>query len=346
MAISITALDSGAVKNDAGTIETQATNSVSPTAGKLYLIFVSSYGSTGAGDAAAPIGVAGAGLTFTLIKSVMDTGISAQVLSLWAAVGTPTTGAITIDIYDGRPAYFVDWSLFEVAGADLTSGITSAIPTARSVSNTDVAGTNSTLSISFTVAAGNGGVAGFTTTNTGTTLRTATPRTNWTEIHDVASTYATNGAEQSLETQYRATNENTASVTWSGTGYMYGIAAEIVASSSSSTTITPGVGSVTVQGRTPSTSAFNNVRIREVLVNASGQAVGSVTGINLAVWYGGIPSGAPDVSLAGLTTDSAGTTSWSIVTGTLAYNQPIFYIAYDPTTPTRWTCARMTPNYE
>src|SRR5512147_2227600 len=135
MAITVTALDSGAVKDDTGSIETQATNSVSPSSNKLYLIFISSYGSTGSGDATEPIGVTGAGLTFTLLKSVIDTGISAQCLSLWGAVGTPSTGAITIDIYDGRPAYFVDWSLVEVGGVDLTSGLTSAIPTARIVSN-------------------------------------------------------------------------------------------------------------------------------------------------------------------------------------------------------------------
>jgi hypothetical protein len=236
MAITVTALDSGAVKDDTGSIELQNTASVSPSAGKLYLMFVSHYGSTGSGDGVEPVGVAGAGLTFTMLKSILDTSISAQALSLWGAVGTPTTGAIAIDIYDGRPAYFVDWSLVEVAGVNLTSGLTSAIPTARIVSNKDVVGSNSSMSVSFTVAAGNGAIAGFTTTNAGTTIRTATPRTNWTEIHDVSSTYATNGGEQSLETQYRATNENTASVTWNGTGYMYGIAAELVAAAASGTT--------------------------------------------------------------------------------------------------------------
>lgn len=239
MAITVTALDSGAVKDDTGSIELQNTNSVSPTAGKLYLMFISSYGSTGSGDAVEPTSVSGAGLTFTMLKSIIDTSISAQVLSLWGAVGTPSTGAIAIDIYDGRPAYFVDWSLSEVGGVDLTSGLTSAIPTARIVSNKDVVGSNSSMSVAFTVASGNGAIAGFTTTNTGTTIRTATPRSGWTEIHDLATTYISGAAEQSLETQYRATNENTASVTWSGTGYMYGIAAELVAAAAS--TIDPGV---------------------------------------------------------------------------------------------------------
>lgn len=146
---------------------------------------------------------------------------------------------------------------------------------------------------------------------------------------------------------FNASGTVAASFTSSGaTAGGIGVIAITESAGGGSTTVTPGVGSVTMQGRAPGSSAFNNVRIREVLVNASGQAVGGATGISLAVWYAGIPTGAPDVSLAGLTTDGAGTTSWSIATGTLAYNQSIFYVAYDPTTPTRWTCARMTPSYE
>lgn len=115
----------------------------------------------------------------------------------------------------------------------------------------------------------------------------------------------------------------------------------------SSSTVTPGIGSVTIQGRVPSTSAFQNVRIREVLVNGSGQAVGGATGINLLVWYDGYPHGAPDLSLTGMTTDSSGTTSWSIATGPLSLNHPIFYVATSgDISPTAYTCARLTPSYE
>jgi hypothetical protein len=112
-------------------------------------------------------------------------------------------------------------------------------------------------------------------------------------------------------------------------------------------TAQPGVGAVSLNGRAPGTSSFTNVRIREVLVNESGQPVGGATGIDLLVWYAGYPIGAPDVSLASLTTDADGTTSWSIPTGTLAYQQPIFYVATSgDTSPSAYTCARLTPNYE
>lgn len=112
------------------------------------------------------------------------------------------------------------------------------------------------------------------------------------------------------------------------------------------TTITPASALVTVSGRAPTTSAFNNVRIREVLVNESGQVVGGAANITLLVWYSGRFGGAPDISLNGMTTDAAGTTSWSIATGTLAYNQPIAYVAQDSISFSNYTCARMIPSYE
>ena len=114
----------------------------------------------------------------------------------------------------------------------------------------------------------------------------------------------------------------------------------------SSTTVTPTTGSVVVQGRAPTTSAFTNVRIRDVLVNESGQPVGGAANITLLVWYSGRFGGAPDVSLNGFTTDAAGTASWSIPTGSLAYNQPIAYVAQDSLSFSNYTCARMIPAYE
>lgn len=111
-------------------------------------------------------------------------------------------------------------------------------------------------------------------------------------------------------------------------------------------TVTPAPALVTVSGRAPATSAFQNVRIREVLVNESGQVVGGAANITLLVWYSGRFGGAPDVSLNGMTSDTNGTTSWSIATGTLAYNDPIAYVAQDSVSFSNYTCARMIPSYE
>lgn len=134
------------------------------------------------------------------------------------------------------------------------------------------------------------------------------------------------------------TSDDTAGVVWTV------VLAE--AGGGSTATATPGVGAVTLNGRTPATSSFQNVRIRQVLVNESGQPVGSAANITLLVWYGGVCHGAPDVSLNGMTSDANGTTSWSIATGTLGYQDKIFYVAQDSLSFSNYTCARLTPNYE
>jgi hypothetical protein len=130
-------------------------------------------------------------------------------------------------------------------------------------------------------------------------------------------------------------------------GEGFAIHLAIASPGSSSTTVTPGTGAATLNGRTPITSAFANIRIREVLVNASGQAVGGLSNISLLVWYAGRAVGAPDVSLNSMTTDTDGTTSWSIATGSLAFNQAVFYVAMSSdTSVSAQTCARIVPSYE
>lgn len=114
----------------------------------------------------------------------------------------------------------------------------------------------------------------------------------------------------------------------------------------SEATATPGKATLTVSGRQPATSAFNAVRIREVLVNGSGQTVGNATDITLLVWYSGACRGAPDLSINGMTTDANGTTSWSIATGSLALGGTIFYVAQNSVSLSHYTAARMVPAYE
>jgi hypothetical protein len=111
-------------------------------------------------------------------------------------------------------------------------------------------------------------------------------------------------------------------------------------------TVTPAPAALSLQGRAPTTSAFQNVRIREVLTNGSGQVVSNATDITLLVWYAARCGGAPDISLNGMTTDSNGTISWSIPTGGLGYQSPIFYVAQNAVSLSHYTAARLIPNYE
>lgn len=113
------------------------------------------------------------------------------------------------------------------------------------------------------------------------------------------------------------------------------------------TTVTPAQAALTLNGRDVTIGgAFNNVRIREVLVNASGQPVGNATDITLLVWYSGRFGGAPDISLNGLASDPNGTTSWSIATGSLVFQQPIAYLAQNSVSLSHYAAARMIPSYE
>lgn len=125
------------------------------------------------------------------------------------------------------------------------------------------------------------------------------------------------------------------------------VAASFQSPDSTTTTLTPSQATLTLNGQTPSINPFTNVRIREVLVNEAGSPLGNLTGISLLVWYGGSPVGVPDLSYSALTTDANGTTSWSLATGSLVYNQNIFYVATDGgASLSMYTCARMIPSYE
>jgi hypothetical protein len=132
---------------------------------------------------------------------------------------------------------------------------------------------------------------------------------------------------------------------WEWTGVALSLN-EVGGGGSSSTTVTPTTGGVVLVGQIPSMNPFTNVRIREVLINNAGSPVANKTGIHLKVWYGGRAAGAPDLSYSDKTTDGDGTTSWSLATGSLVYNQAIFYVADDGgASLSQYTCARMVPTY-
>lgn len=179
----------------------------------------------------------------------------------------------------------------------------------------------------------------YTATSTGWTLSSAGT------VNTVASGHMTTIAmyRENVDTSAQEATWTSSSNAKRAAGVMIAVKS---ASGGASTTVTPAQAALTLNGRTPTTSAFQNVRIREVLVNGSGQTVGNATDITLLVWYSGRFGGAPDVSLNGFTTDSQGTTSWSIATGTLAFNDPIAWVAQNSVSLSHYAAARMIPSYE
>jgi hypothetical protein len=111
-------------------------------------------------------------------------------------------------------------------------------------------------------------------------------------------------------------------------------------------TVSPSNAALSVGGRLPLVNAFSSVLIREVLINEAGSPVANQAAMHLVVWYGGSPFGAADLSYSNMTTDPAGTASWSIAKGTLVFGQRIFYFAHDGhTSMSVYTCAQITPTY-
>lgn len=113
-------------------------------------------------------------------------------------------------------------------------------------------------------------------------------------------------------------------------------------------TVNPTRGQLTINGRTPAINPFTNVRISEILINEAGSPVASRTGLHLLVYYEGFPLGAPDLSYSNASTGSAGTLSYSLASGPLVYNQPIFYVLHDGNASgslSAYTCGRMVPTY-
>jgi len=364
VALTNTALGTGTA-GSGGFITSVATGSVSPTANRLVLAVVFN-AAFNVAQAEPPDTVAGAGLSFELIKSEADT-TTGVCISMWRALSaSPSSGAITATW--SHSMYYGTISVTEVDGID-TSGSNGAGAVVQSASSRDSSGsaTSSAVTLSAFGNANNGAAFGTGRTLAEATIRTCTPDTGWTEIHDFGTNYASGAASASLETQFRASNDTTATGTWSSAGYIHSVAIEIKAAGSGSsttvtpaqaalsllglasgnvTTLTPASATLTLSGKIPGTSAFTNVRIREVLVNGSGQLVGSATDIGLRVWYSGICAGPPDVSLNGMTTDANGTTSWSIATGALSFNQPIFYVAQNSVSYSHYACGRLVPSYE
>lgn len=188
------------------------------------------------------------------------------------------------------------------------------------------------------------------TTALATFTNVATATGQWMDaqgtVHTSAANWTANNAARSITMATTTLFIEIGTTDGSGSDITALSHVSIVSTGGSATTVTPTVAVPILNGRAATTNAFNSVRIREVLINEFGQPVASQTNLRLMVWYGGLCRGAPDVSLNAQTTDSAGTTSWSISTGTLTSGAPIFYVAQDSLSFSNYTCGRIIPSYE
>ena len=224
MAITEAALTSGSKNDGSGSFTTAATASLTPGANQLVLVDVFHNASIAA-NAAVPTGVAGAGLTFTLVDSAVDT-VAGSTLSRWRALSaSPSTGAITVTFANATTAAV--WSVHQYASVDITgtNGAQAIVQTAHNSNNTATVATIA-VTLSAFGSTSNGASGCNAWFNVGT-VQTATPRAGWTEIHDLGTLYSGSALADCLETQWRPTNDTTAQATWTANGAVYAIASEL-----------------------------------------------------------------------------------------------------------------------
>jgi hypothetical protein len=223
VAITNAALTSG---TDATNGTSYATASVAPTANRLVMVAVHSPATTAA-NAAAPSGVSGAGLTFVKLVERVNTTFGTAV-SLWRAMdAAPSSGAITITFANQQER--CAWSVFEFDGIDTGGSNGSAAVNSNTASATNAgASASATATLAAFASANNGAVMATGFFDATGVVKTCTPDTGWTEIHDLGLTEAGNRA-LSIETQWRADNDTTAVGTWNANGGVLTVAAELVA---------------------------------------------------------------------------------------------------------------------
>lgn len=228
MAITQASLTSG-TDGSGGFVSSSTIASTTPTANRLIIAIIHS-AAFQPDQIDPPTAVTVASVSMTAVANIKDT-VTGQCVSLWRGLSASPgsgTGTITFD----ETQYYANWSVFELAGID-TSGTNGSGAIVQSASNKDVTGSGTAAAVTLSAFgnAANGAVFGSGWTNTGATIRTCTPDTGWTEVHDTGSTYAGGAAAAAIESQWRASNDTSATGTWSAAGFILSIAAEIKAAS-------------------------------------------------------------------------------------------------------------------
>lgn len=198
-----------------------ANSSWTPPTSGMVVVFVFNQTSSDMFDPLVP-SVTGNSLTWTLIDSII---VAQSRVSLIAANASGSAaGATTFDFGCQTQAGF-GASFFSVSNVYLTDGVVGAFQQVQNGSGTGA--TSGSITLNSATDSGNRPISAFAhNTNEATT-----PRTNWTELDDLAGSAPARG----FETQYRSDAfETTASASWTTGSDWLGLAAEIRKTGSSS----------------------------------------------------------------------------------------------------------------
>lgn len=201
-------LDSNGTATDA---TSYATASITPTANRLVIAV--GHSSRQTASATTPT-LSGCGITWTQIATVPFQTIASplnRLTAFWGWAESPSTGALTFD-FGGVTQNGFSWAVFEVPLCDLTFNDTPFFQIVTNSSDTTGTTASATLAAVSTYGGSYSGLIAITAIPDNPTI---TPRTNWTELHDVGATTPT----KRLHTQYRIMSlgvDDDASATWTG----------------------------------------------------------------------------------------------------------------------------------
>jgi len=191
-----------------------STASITPSANKLVLLSVASRVS--GGGTTAPT-VTGNGLTWVLVRSTKEAA-SWNRISVFRAMGaSPSSGATTIS-FGSITQLSAIWSVTEYTNMD-TSGTNGSGAIAQIATNSGIAVTTLTATLGAFSATANATYGAIVSEVAGA----ITHGTDFTEIHDV------NVTDNSLETEWKNSNDTTVDWSWGPTARVAGIGLEIIA---------------------------------------------------------------------------------------------------------------------
>jgi hypothetical protein len=275
--------------NDAADLSSYTGSSFTPpTAGLAYIFVLSRVGNNDPNHPA----VSGWGIDWIEIASIAHTGDNVSRLTLLAAnLSGATAGALTV-AFGGQTQQCCSALVAYATDVDLSGGVAAAFVQTPTSTATGT-GTSGSVTLASASHADNRPIAGFWHRANEAT----TPRTNWTELDDIAGAGPTRGTE----TQYRADAfETTASASWSGNVAWLGIAAEIKGAVSGgisgSASITQADNTVSAAGVLPLAGVVSQTQSNNTL-SATGAL--SITGILSTTQAGDVLSAAGTLPITG-----------------------------------------------
>jgi hypothetical protein len=221
VAITRTSLTSNATTADATSFTTA---SIGPSQSRLIIAAYMSINLSAGVTPTTPT-VTGNSLTWIEVDSFLfTTGSDRAKLWVFAADtgSSPTTSVITFD-HAGQTQEGAGWSVFQLAGTDVSNGVAHAF-----VQFVHTTANSTGTSLSVSLAAGGSQNSPFIATSH-LSFGGTSPRTNWTEIHDV-SAWPVSGSTAGgvVQTQERLDAfETTASASWTNSGSYGAIAFEV-----------------------------------------------------------------------------------------------------------------------